>query len=135
MKSTRMVLLFFLVAGVAGVAQVYPQFVQWMKAADKYSGALRKMEQKTGPEAVRAAEELGGVYEEMIGFWRQRAAADAVKISEEGKAAAVILASAAKAGDSAKADEAFKTLGGTCRSCHEAFREKTAAGTYRIKQQ
>jgi cytochrome c553 len=134
MKSTRVLLLLFLVATGVGTAQVFPEFVEWMKTADKYSGALRKMERKTGPEAVRAAEELGGVYEEMIGFWRQRPAANAVKISEEGKAAAVILASAAKAGDAAKADEAFQTLGRTCRSCHDAFREKAADGTYRIKQ-
>ena len=71
----------------------------WMKSAGASLGVLRKLEKKTGPEAVANAEKLGGIYENMIGFWRQRNAEDAVKLSAEGKAAAVELASAANADD------------------------------------
>ena len=104
-----------------------------MKTTGTAVDELKKMEQKTGDQVMRRAERIGGVYESMIGFWRQRNAADAVKSSEEGKAAALQLATAAYAGDAEKANAAFKALSGTCRSCHEAHREKIAEGKYRIK--
>ena len=69
----------------------------------------------------------------MINFWRQRNAADAVKLSEQGKAAALELATAASAGDEARASAALQTLGGTCKSCHAAHRETVAPQKYRIK--
>ncbi len=125
-------MLFIGATGIA-VAEEYPEFIAMMKATGGATDTLRKMEKKTGPEAVRAAERLGGIYEQMLPFWRQRNAADAVKISEAGKAAAVELASAANGGDAEKADAAFKALGGTCKSCHEAHREKLADGKYFIK--
>ena len=105
----------------------------WMKSAGASLGVLRKLEKKTGPEAVANAEKLGGIYENMIGFWRQRNAEDAVKLSAEGKAAAVELASAANADDAEKAAAAFNRIGGTCKACHDAHREKTPEGKYKIK--
>ncbi len=128
-----MALLFLSVAACTAVAEEYPEFVALMKATAGATGALRKMEKKTGREAMRAAERLGGVYEQMLPFWRQRNAADAIRITEAGKAAATQLAAAAYADDAAKAEEAFKALGETCKSCHDARREKLAGGTYRIK--
>ena len=104
-----------------------------MKDADKASSALRKLDIKTGGNAVESAEDLGGIYEEMIGFWRQREASRAVKWSAEGKAAAVELASAANAGDAERAEAAWKRLGTTCKSCHDMFREKLPDGRYKIK--
>lgn len=114
-------------------AQEDAAFSEWMKACGSASGALRKLEQKTGPDAVRNAERIGGVYENMIGFWRQRNTADAVKWSEEGKSAAVQLASAASANDPDKAKTAFGKLAETCKGCHDAHRERLPDGKYRIK--
>ena len=102
-----------------------------MKATAGANKVLQK--QKTGPEAVRSAETMGEVYENMVNFWRQRKREDAVKWSEEGKAAAVMLASAAHAGDEEKAQAAAQSLVGTCKSCHTAYREKLADGSYRIR--
>ena len=124
--------LLFLMATLT-VAGQDEEFTGWMKSAGRAAGTLGKLEKKTGKDAVQSAEQLGAVYENMIGFWRQRNAADAVKWSEEGKAAAVILASAANSGDEAKAAEAFKSVGATCKPCHAAHREKNAEGQYRIK--
>ncbi len=115
-------------------AEEYPQFVAMMKMTNAATDALRKMDQKTGPQAMRAAERIGTIYEEMIPFWRQRNATAAVKLSVEGKAAAAELANAAFAGDAAKADAAFNAIMATCKSCHETRREKTSDGKYRIKQ-
>jgi hypothetical protein len=106
------------------------EFERGMKAA---MDALAKMDRKTGPPAIAAGERLGSLYENLIPFWRQRAAADAVKISEQGKSAALMLASGAFGGDENKANEAVKTLGGTCKSCHDAHRERTPDGKFKVK--
>jgi len=133
MKTSQLIPLLLLAAGFALVAQENPAFVAWMKGMNTVTDALKQMNPKTGENAVRSAERLGGVYEEMIGFWRQRNAADAVRWSEQGKALALELATAAYAGDDAKATAAFTALGTTCSQCHEAHREKIAEDKYRIK--
>ena len=120
-----------LAAGLLGAQD--QKFEEWMKATGAANKTLQKLEKKTGPEVVANAEAIGSAYENMIGFWRQRNASDAVKLSEEGKAAALELASAAHSGDEAKAAAAYKRVGGTCRPCHDAHREKTPEGKYIIK--
>ena len=104
-----------------------------MKGMDKHAGVIRKLPTKTGDEVASNAEELVKLYGSMHQFWVQRNVEDAVKWTDEGKAAATELAAAAKAGDTAKAESAFKAVGGTCRSCHTAHREKLPDGTYKIK--
>lgn len=124
-------------AFILGTAIALPaqeaEFRTSMKTLAASMGALNKMESKTTPEAVQTAERMAAIYEEMIGFWRQRDAKDAVKLSVDGKASAVAMASAAHAGDAAKAGDAFKSLSTTCKPCHEAYREKRADGTYAFK--
>lgn len=102
------------------------EYSEWMKTAD---AATRP---ETG-EAIARAERLGAVYEKMIGYWRQRRAPDAVKWSEQGKAAAVQMAAAAYAGDAEKAETAFQAVRSTCQPCHDAYRVKLANGKYRIR--
>lgn len=109
------------------------QFVGWMKSTASASNALKKLEKKTGPEAVRSAERIGSAYEEMIGYWRQRNAKDAIKWSQDGKSAATQLAAAAHAGDEEKAVAAFNSLNTTCRPCHDTYREKLPDGKYIIR--
>lgn len=109
------------------------EFTAGMKDLAASSSLLEKLEAKNTPAATRAAENMAGIYEEMIGFWRQRSSPDAVKLSVQGKAAAVALASAAHAGDAEKATAAFTTLTGTCKPCHEKYRAELPDGTYRIK--
>lgn len=122
-----------LISALALPAQENESLEAWMKATGASMGVLRKLEKKTGPEAVANAEKIGGIYENMINFWRQRNAEDAVKLSTEGKAAAVELASAAHGDDADKAAAAFTRIGGTCKPCHDAHREKTPEGKYKIK--
>ena len=133
MKLTKLIPMLMLGAALAAVAEENPEFITWMKTMGSAMDDLKKMEPKTGEQAMRRAERIGAAYENMIGFWRQRNAADAVKWSEEGKAAALQLATAIYAADAAKTAESYKALSGTCRSCHEAHREKIAEGKYRIK--
>ncbi len=120
-------------SGLAITAQRIPDFTSAMKACTAAERTLTKLDNKTGAAAVRSAERLGGIYEEMIEFWRQRNAPDAVKWSEQGKAAAVQLASAASAGNAEQAAAAFKTIDVTCSSCHEARRARLPDGTFTFK--
>jgi cytochrome c556 len=115
------------------VAEEFAEFKNGMKATDTANGALRKLDKKVGPEAAAAAERIAAVYEEMIPFWRGRNSPEAVRWAEEGKAHALLLASAASSGDEAKAAAAFSSLGGTCKSCHSKHRERLEDGSYRIK--
>lgn len=133
MDGPKVALCILLGCGAAALGEEYAEYTAAMKANGSAYGALRKLDAKTGPEAVANAEKLGGVYENLIAFWRQRGAADAVKWAEQGKAAALQLATAAHAGESANAAAAFETLGGTCRGCHEKHREKLPDGGFRIK--
>jgi len=133
MKISPLIPLLLLGGGLALLAEENTEFVAWMKGTGTAVDNLKKMEQKTGERAVRSAERVSVVYEEMIAFWRQRNANDAVKWSEEGKATALALATAAYAGDNEKATAALDALGATCKSCHDAHREKIAEKKYRIK--
>ena len=133
MNRLKLALFALAASGLVASAQDDAKFEEWMKSVDTSAKVLRKLEKKTGTETVESAEKIGVAYENMIGYWRQKNAADAVKLSEEGKAAAVELASAANAGDVEKADAAFKKVGGTCRPCHVAHREKLPDGKYKIK--
>jgi cytochrome c556 len=110
-------------------AQDHAAFDSVMKSADSAIKALNKLETKTGLEAVRHAERLASVYESMISFWRQRHRPDAVKYSIEGKAAALALMSAAHAGNAQEAAASLKSLGATCRGCHQTYRIKRPDGT------
>jgi cytochrome c556 len=133
MKIWKPILMLTLAAGAVVVAEENPEFVTWMKTTKSATDDLKKMETKTGEQAARRAERLGTVYENMINFWRQRNAADAVKWSEEGKAAALQLATAASANDADKAKAALDAVNGGCKSCHDAHREKVGDGKYKIK--
>ncbi len=133
MKRLKLALVLLVVPVAVLLAEQFPEFIDGMKVLNRASGALQKMDKKTGPDAVRAAERIGGVYEEMIPFWRQRNKAGAVKIAAEGKAAAAALANAAHVGDAEKADAAFQAIVSTCNACHEERREKLPDGKYRIK--
>ena len=133
MKIPTFTAVLLLAAGITAVAEEYPEFVTWMKTTGTASDELKKMEKKTGEQAQRRAERIAGAYENMIGFWRQRNTSDAVKWSEDGKAAALQLATAAYANDAEKVKTSMAALNTTCRSCHEAHREKIGEGKYRIK--
>jgi len=133
MRIPQLIPLLLLGGCLALLAEENTEFAFWMKVNNSAAENLKKMEQKTGEKAVRSAERMGSVYEEMIGFWRQRNANDAVKWSEEGKATALALATAAYAGDNEKATAALEALGNTCNQCHEAHRVKVGENKYRMK--
>ena len=88
-----------------------------MKAINENAGVIRKLPSKASPEAAAKADQIAVLYGELKGFWTKRNVSDAAQWADEGKSAAEALSAAAKAGDAAKADAAFASLNGTCRSC------------------
>jgi cytochrome c556 len=129
MKATTLLLFGLLTLSPALIAQENATFTQWMTRIAESWSALKKMDAKTGKEAIHHAERMGSTYEDMVGFWRQRNAS-ATEISIEGKAALAMLAGAAYANDAAKAEQAFATVSGTCGSCHSTRRVKLPNGKF-----
>ena len=128
--------LIFALAAVSlvAVAQDDAAYQKIMKEVGRESGAIRKADPKTGPDVAASAEKLAVDFDQSKTYWTQRGGGDdAVKWSEDGKAAALELAAAAKAGDAAKAGSALGKMNGTCKTCHDAHREKTADGAYKVK--
>ena len=133
MKTATVAVLISIACALILVGQQYPDLTAGMRGANRAWKAIEKLEPKTGKVAVDNAERLGGLYEEMIAFWRQRESAGGTRLSIEGKAAATRLASAARAGDTARAEAAARELGETCNACHKQHRVKTAGGRFRLK--
>ena len=121
--------------GCLGVvsAQDEAEHVQWMKSLQGEMGAMRKIENKMSPEMAVSAAKLSGIYETLAAYYTKKNVADAAKMSMDGKTAADEAVAAIKAGDAEKAGAAFKTVGGTCKGCHDVHREKAADGSYKFK--
>lgn len=114
-------------------AQDEADLAKWMKSTQAEMGVLRKIETKTGPDAAASAEKLAVNFDQIKTFWDKRGVEDASKWSVEAKSAALELSVAAKANDAEKAGAALRTIGGTCKSCHDAHRDKGADGSFKIK--
>ena len=119
--------------GLAAYAQDDAALVQSMKSIGGATGALRKMDNKSGDEAVAAATKIVDGFTQTEAYWSKHEAPDAVKSAQDGKAAATELLAAVKAGDNDKVNASMKTLFSTCKPCHDAHREKQADNTYKIK--
>ncbi|MDX1982505.1 MAG: cytochrome c [Bryobacteraceae bacterium] len=105
-----------------------------MKAAGDHMGGLRKgMQAGNMEEVAKHSEGISGALRGTGAFWRERKMDDAVKFTRDGMAAARELTAAAKAGKADEAKAASAKLGGSCKGCHEAHREKLPDGTYKIK--
>jgi cytochrome c556 len=104
-----------------------PQQVKWMKDLGALTGKIRK-----GDDVEASAKQIAATFKEFEGFWSKRSETGA-KSSKEGQEFAAAIAKAAAAGDTAGVGAASKQLGGTCRSCHDAHREKISDTEYKIK--
>jgi len=134
MKKLVMMMAALCAFGVSfAVAQTEAELEKGMKELGKLNGTVRKADPKTGLEVAAMADKMVAIYAVSKGYWEKKGVADAVKWSADGHAAALELGEGAKGGDAAKVGGALSKLGGTCKGCHEAHREKLADGTYKIK--
>jgi cytochrome c556 len=104
-----------------------PEHVKWMKESQELQGKIRK-----NVDVEAAGKRYAALYEEVGKFWapRSETGAKATKDVREGGAA---LAKAAAAGDAEAVTAAARAIGGGCRSCHDAHREKVSDGVFKIR--
>lgn len=115
-------------AGLAlGAEDPSAEHTKWMKDTDAANGKIRR-----GEDVAANAKSLAAISKDVAVYWGNRDPV-AGKTAEELQKAALALAEAAAAGNTAGAQEQQKIIGGSCRSCHNAHRERLPDGTYKIK--
>ncbi|MFN7939085.1 MAG: cytochrome c [Bryobacteraceae bacterium] len=107
-----------------------------MKSAGDHMGGLRKAMGAKDMAAVSThakgiADAMGGGVD---AFWKGMGMEKAAEWQVASHKAANELAAAASANNADGVRSAMGALGGTCKQCHEAHREKLADGTYKIKK-
>lgn len=100
--------------------------VKWMKALGAQNGAIRK-----GADVAKNAAEMTETMKSVAAFWDARHSETATKANKSIMAGAAAIA---KAGDDKDALMAgMKMVGGGCKGCHDAHREKISDTEYKIK--
>ncbi len=107
----------------------------YMKALSTANAALgKKVMSNELAGAAADAQQMATILGDIEKFWAENKKDDAVKWAQEARQTATGLAGALTAGDAAKVGELRKTIGGSCTSCHTAYREGSPKeGGYRLK--
>ncbi len=109
-------------------------YVKNMKDTNAASRSLKdNVDAKNWDAAATDAAKLKTLFEETTSFWQKRNAEDAVTAAKAGSTAAADLEKAAKAKNEQGVVAAQKALTGTCKTCHDAHRERLADGSSEIK--
>ncbi len=104
-----------------------PEHVRMMKDVNDTNGKLRK-----GVDVEANAKHLVELAKQVDAFWSTKS--DAAKQSSTAMlAGANDLANAVAANDADAIKSASRMIGGSCKSCHDAHREKISATEYKIK--
>jgi cytochrome c556 len=116
------------------VAQEGRPFSQIMKEVNGSVGEVKKAFEDGNKEAVAGGgQKLEALFKEVEVFFTQKSAADAVEFAKNVQASAKELLSEATSGTKAGAQAAFAKVTGSCKGCHDAHREKTPEGGFKIK--
>jgi cytochrome c556 len=109
-------------------------YVKNMKETNAAAQELRKnLEAKDYDGIAKNAASLTTLFETTQSFWESRKMDDAVGLAKSGAKSAAELETAAKAKNDGDVQAAAKTLQGTCKTCHDAHRERLPDGTSEIK--
>jgi hypothetical protein len=122
--------------GLAVLASEKPpeSYVKNMKDTNAANNSLRKnVEAKDYDGVAKDASTLQGLFSTTEEFWTKRNVDDAVAAAKSAVKAATDLETAAKAKDSAAVADAAKAVNGSCKTCHDAHRERLPDGTSEIK--
>jgi cytochrome c556 len=110
------------------------QFQTLMKEVGDTGRRFRSgMESKNSAQVTKDAARVAEIHKQLASFWKDRKIEDAVKWSEETSVAATAVVAAVKADDWEKAKTQLQSYGKSCKACHDAYREKLADGSYKIK--
>lgn len=135
-KSGLIALCATAVLGLTVVANEKPPeaYVKNMKDTNAAARSLKdNVDAKNWAGAATDAAKLKTLFEETQSFWEKKNSADAVTAAKSGAAAAGDLETAAKAKNEAGVVAAQKALNGSCKSCHDAHRERLPDGSSEIK--
>lgn len=124
------------VFGLTVIANEKPpeSYVKNMKDTNAATRSLKdNVEAKNWNGAAADAAKLKALLEETQAFWEKRSAADAVGAAKAAVTAATDLETAAKAGNGDGVVTAQKALNGSCKTCHDAHRERLPDGSSEIK--
>jgi len=109
-------------------------YIKNMKDTNAASASLRKsVEAKDYDAVAKDAATLKGLFSTTEEFWTQRNVADAIAAAKGAVKASTDLEAAAKAKDAAAVADAAKAVNGSCKTCHDAHRERLPDGTSEIK--
>ena len=119
---------------VAASEKAPDTYVKNMKETNAAAQSLRKsVEAKDYDAIAKDAATLKGLFASTEEFWTKRNTEDAVTVAKSGVKAATDLETAAKAKNESGVADAAKAVNGTCKSCHDAHRERLPDGTSEIK--
>jgi cytochrome c556 len=122
--------------GMAVMASEKPpeSYVKNMKDTNAANSSVRKNVEAKDYEAVaKDAATLKSLFSTTEEFWTKRNADDAVTAAKAAVKSATDLETAAKAKDAAAVADAAKAVNATCKTCHDAHRERLPDGTSEIK--
>jgi len=109
-------------------------YVKNMKETNATAKSLKEaIEAKNFDEVAKNAATMKTLFQTTETFWTERKAEDAITAAKEGMTAADALEKAAKAKNESGVTAASKTLTSTCKTCHDAHRERLPDGSSEIK--
>jgi len=109
-------------------------YVKNMKDTNAEAAELRKsVEVKNYDASAQHAATLKTLFANTLSFWENRKTDDAVGFAKAGIQAATDLETAAKAKNEEGVTASAKALNATCKSCHDAHRERLPDGSSEIK--
>ena len=105
-------------------AQSILDFDEWMQKVDRRSQSVqRNLTRKDVNGATADAREIGELYGSMETYFTRRGnAANAVKLSKEGRDLAATVVKAVAANDFAGASQAAVSIAHACRTCHLEYK-------------
>lgn len=124
-------------AVVVGVMASEPPPEAYSKNMKAQAAAVKSLKEnvdgKNWSGAAKDAATLKQLFQNTEDFWVKRDAEDAIAQAKKGQAAAADLEKAALASNEAGVLDAQKSLNLTCKTCHDAHRERMPDGTSQIK--
>ena len=127
-------LLSMLTISVTAFAQDEKEYQDWMKTTGATAGSLRKnLEAKNGEAAAADAKKLQGVSTQVHDFWMKKKIDNATKFASSAQDGFKEIGQLASSGKFDEAAATLKTTMANCGGCHNAYREKAADGSWKIK--
>ncbi|HWF84659.1 MAG TPA: hypothetical protein VG222_07430 [Vicinamibacterales bacterium] len=123
-----------LAIGVMANEKPSDAYVKSMKETNAAAQSLKKnVEAKDYDGVAKDAATLKTLFAGTEEFWTARKADDAITAAKAGLTAATDLETAAKAKNAEGVTTAAKAVNATCKTCHDAHRERLPDGTSEIK--